>query len=263
MLGERRYLDAASKASSFIEASMFKNGSLVRRYRDGSAGIEALLDDYAFLIQGLLDLYEAGFDPHQLELATKLQSHQDELLWRENRRGYAVSSGTDKTVTEERVTFEDGAEPSGNGVSALNLLRLHLFTGDPARQKRAGQIISQGLGGREIHPLAHATLLSALDLYRGPAPEIAVAGAGPADAEPLRTELAKRFIPNRVLAAGPPAKLGQGGALTLLEGKQLREGKTTYYICENHTCREPVTDLKRALEIIGEVLKPQVKNAAP
>ncbi len=261
VLGDARYLAAAEKAAGFLEKTMLAGGRLQRRYRDGEAGIEAVLDDYSFLVQGLLDLYEAGFESHWLVLAGKIQQLQDSLLWRKDKNGYSYTSGKDKTVDEQPPSFADGAEPSGNGVAALNLLRLNKLTGDRAFEERAVAILAQALGGR-THPLANSTALIALDFYRGPSPEVAIVGTDEAAAAVFRKRFAKLFVPNRVLASGPPSGFDQSASPLLLRGKQLREGKTTYYICENHTCREPVTDLERAIELIEAEIKPQTKKAA-
>ena len=250
VLGDEKYLKAAQKSASFIKNNLFKDGQLLRRYRDGESKIAAVIDDYAFLIQGLLDLYESDFDQQWLAFAQDLQAQQDKLLWRADQHGYAYTSGADKTVMDQPVSYSDGAEPSGNGISISNLFRLSKITGDRVIEKQGIAITSQALSPDSIHPLGFSSSLIGLDFQIGPTPEIAIATAGPGDTDAFRQKFAKLFIPNRVLAAGKPAGFDQSAAPLLLRGKQLIDGKTTYYVCQNHTCREPLTDLDRALGLI-------------
>ena len=160
------------------------------------------------------------------------------------------------------MSFSDGAEPSGNGIAALNLLRFEKFTGNRDFEKRALSIETAALNGPSVHPLAFASSLIALDFNLGITPEIAIACANINETAPFRLAFAKLFVPNRVLAAGKPAGIEEESAPLLLRGRQLREGKTTYYICRNHTCLAPVTDLNRALEIIEKEIATAKQKAA-
>jgi uncharacterized protein YyaL (SSP411 family) len=136
---EPLYRDAAAAAARFLEARLYdpKSGSLERRYRQGDADIDGLLEDYAFLIQGLLDLYEASFDGRWLSWAVRLQSTQDMWFWDDNDGGYFSTRADAPHVLTRAKEEYDGAEPSANSVSAMNLVRLWQLTERPQWRDRA------------------------------------------------------------------------------------------------------------------------------
>ena len=131
VLDNPAYLDDAVRAADFLRRHLYReeDGILLRSYREGPAPVEGFADDYAFLIQALLDLYEAGFDPAHLYWARRLQAKQDELFYDPAEGGYFAVSERDTSVLLRLKEDHDGAEPSANSVSALNLARLSAMTG--------------------------------------------------------------------------------------------------------------------------------------
>jgi len=129
VLNEPRYLKAATRAADFVQTKLYRQSDdiLLRTYREGESKIEGFTDDYAFFIQGLLDLYEASFDIHRLDLANTLQERQNALFWDKKGGAYFTTSGKDPNLFLRSKGDFDGAEPSSNSVSALNLTRLSWF----------------------------------------------------------------------------------------------------------------------------------------
>src|SRR5207237_746685 len=126
VLDEPHYLENATRSAQFVRAHLWDDSkrSLYRSYRDGRGGVEGFADDYAFVIQGLLDLYEASFDVEWLKFAVELQKTQDRLFFDEKNGGYFSTSGKDKSVVLRMKDDKDSAEPAASSVAALNLLRL-------------------------------------------------------------------------------------------------------------------------------------------
>src|SRR5438094_4650040 len=134
VLDDPRYLEIATRAANFLREQLYDSSRkiLYRNYRQGRSDIQGFADDYAFVIQGLIDLYEASFDIEWLKLAIQLQETQDRLFFDEKNGGYFSTSGKDRSVFLRMKDDNDGAEPAASSVAALNLLRLSQFRDDPA-----------------------------------------------------------------------------------------------------------------------------------
>ena len=157
VLDDPRYLEIATRAAEFLRTNLYdeKSKLLYRNYRDGRSEIEGFADDYAFVIQGLLDLYEASFDVEWLKFAVELQETQDRLFFDEKNGGYFSTSGKDQSVFLRMKDDNDGAEPAASSVAALNLLRLAQFRDDQtdggARQKNDRRIRDNAVAFRQRH----------------------------------------------------------------------------------------------------------------
>ncbi len=245
---EPRYRQAARTAAAFIETAMFdaRTGRLLRRYRDGDAAIPGFADDYAFLIQGLIDLYETDFDPHWLTWAMRLQHRQDALFWDHARGGYFNTTGTDASVILRTREEHDGAEPSPNSVAAHNLLRLSRMTGNAAWSVRAENLFKAFAVNLRQAPHALPRMLVALGFQLAPPRQIVIAGHPDApDTRALVRAVHARFIPHKVLLQTDGVTGAQAlaeGPASVLRGISVRDGKATAYICENFVCRLPITD---------------------
>src|SRR5207249_1406001 len=134
VLDDARYLEIATRGATFLRANLYEEKSklLCRNYRGGRSAIEGFADDYAFVVQALLDLYEASFDIELLTLAVQVQETQDRLFFDEKNSGYFSTSGKDASVFLRMKDDNDGAEPAASSVAALNLLRLSQLRDDPA-----------------------------------------------------------------------------------------------------------------------------------
>jgi uncharacterized protein YyaL (SSP411 family) len=248
VLNQPRYLEAAERAANFVMSDLYDSGKkiLLRRYRDGASGLEAHLNDYAFLVNGLLDLYEASLDAKWLVHALELTEKQVSLFWDEEAGGFYDTSGKDKTVLLRMKEDYDGAEPTGNSIAALNLLRLSQMTdNDDWYQKGAKTVSAFGNRLQQI-PSAMPQMLAALDYWLDKPKQIIIAGKpGADDTQKMLTEVYERYIPNKIilLADGDKAQKVLAKHLPFIESVGMIDGKATAYICENYVCHLPTSDV--------------------
>ncbi|MDP6178915.1 MAG: thioredoxin domain-containing protein, partial [Desulfatiglandales bacterium] len=208
VFGEPRYGEAAKRASDFILKHLRKpDGRLLHRYREGEAGITANVDDYAFLIWGLIELYETIFDPKYLKTALELNEHMLRHFWDEGSGGlfFIPDDGEDLIVRKKEIN--DGAIPSGNSVAMLNLLQLARFTGNSGLEKSAvkiGRIFSKAV---KEYPISFTQLMVSVDFGVGPSYEVVIVGKSDAnDTKEMLKALRNRFIPNIVMILRPTEK---------------------------------------------------------
>jgi uncharacterized protein len=246
ILNEPRYVAAATRAADFVLTRMRPGERLARSFKDGRVGRPGFLDDYAFVTSGLLDLYEAGFDPRYLEAAASLADDTERLFADTARGGWFMTAGDHEALLAREKPAYDGAEPSGTSVALLNALRLGTFTGDDrwrAIAERAFGAVGTVLANR---PMAMTEALLALDWASDHAREVAVIwprGETAASAAPLLDVLRRTFEPNVVRVAvseGDVAALAK--VAPFVEGKIATAGKPTAYVCERGTCQLPTHD---------------------
>ncbi len=246
-LDEPRYRRAAEAAAGFIQKEMYdvKTGELQRRHREGEAAIRAFLEDYAYLIQGLIDLYEASFDVRWLEWAVRLQEKQDELFWAATGGGYFATTGKDPSILFRMREDHDGAEPAGNSVAALNLMRLAEIADRDDWRLKARKTFA--LFGKQLagFPQSMPQLVAALDFALAKPKQIIIAGdPGAKDTQALLRLVHERFIPNKVLllADGGPGQARLAGWLPFVKFVQRKDGRATAYICEDYVCKLPTSE---------------------
>jgi uncharacterized protein YyaL (SSP411 family) len=252
VLGEPAYVAGAARAADFVLTRMRKDGRLLRSFKDGQVQHSGYLDDYAFLAAGLLDLFEADFNPRWLREALVL-SEAVEANFADGANGgwFMTSADHEKLLAREKPTY-DGAEPSGNSVALLNALRLHTFTADDRWRQVAERALKSFHDKLTTKGVAMTEALLGVDYTVGAAREVAViwpkddhAGPdAPAAAEPLLAVLRKTFLPSRALAG---AAEGDGVAAlakvaTFVDGKLALAGKVTAYVCERGKCELPTHD---------------------
>lgn len=247
ILDQPEYLQAAQRAARFIEADLYdaQRGILLRRWREGEVAIEGFADDYAFLIQGLLDLYEADFDPHWLVWADRLQQTQDRLFWATPEGGYYGTTGEDGSLFLRLREDYDGAEPSPNSVAVGNLLRLAQVTGKDAYRQRAEAVLQAFAGRLQQIPEAMPAMAAALDRFLTPPRQVIVAGdPGAADTRKLLREIAGRYLPYHavMLLDGGERQKRLEEWQPHLAGYGRQHGAAAAYVCENFTCQLPTTD---------------------
>jgi uncharacterized protein len=250
VLGEERYLVAANHAADFLREHLYeeKTQTLVRSWRGGSSEIDGFAVDYAFAIRGLIDLYEASFDIARLQWALILQKTQDTQFWDKESGGYFSSSGQDPTVLLRMKDDYDGAEPSPNTISALNLLRLAHLLGDPAWEDRAKQTLAALAPQMRQSPLATPMGLVALESSLSGSQQIVIVGEPKA---PETREMVKavwnKFLPGAVwvLIANPADRAFFAGKADFYENVQAINGKPTAYVCQNFVCNLPVTNVDK------------------
>ncbi|HVZ80118.1 MAG TPA: thioredoxin domain-containing protein [bacterium] len=250
-LGDPEYLRLAEKASDFLYRDLFHQGRLLASYRQGPSNIQAYIDDYAFLQEAQLDLYESTFDLKYLQRALDLQKDMDRLFWDEKAQGYFFTGSDQKDAARLLARTKeayDGVIPSGNSVAVLNGYRLAEFTGDKSHRDRSDAILSAFSGYLERGGSNFCKMLQAFQFdHDGPA-EVFVVGP---DREPALKVLWKAFLPSKVLVACEDAQVkGMVRLVPWAEGRSSQGGRTAIYVCRNYQCQLPVADPKKALELL-------------
>jgi uncharacterized protein YyaL (SSP411 family) len=256
ILNDPGYLEAATRAATFLRAKLYDESRhvLFRNYREGRSAVEGFADDYAFLIQGLLDLYEASFDVDWLQFAIALQKTQDKLFFDNDRGGYFGGAGDDPSILLRLKEDNDSAEPAASSVAALNLLRFAQIRNDAGHYSRAEKTIEAFAPQIGHFASAMPQMLVALDLTLGEPRQIVIAGdRDSAEVRALAAEVHRHFIPQKILllADGGEGQRFLEEKLEALRGMKPVNGKPAAYICENFTCKAPVTDPKA----LGELLR--------
>ncbi|MGA2712113.1 MAG: thioredoxin domain-containing protein [Bryobacteraceae bacterium] len=233
ILDSPKYAQAARRAADFLLANLRReDGTLLRRFREGEAAIDGMLDDYAFFAQGLIDLYESTFEFRYLEAAIAITGKQRDVL--EDEAGGFFSSAHEDASRLMRIKDDyDGAEPSGNSVALLNLLRLHQITGRQEFESSARKSIAAFHGKLTAAPHGLPQMLAACEFDLAPRREIVVAGGA---SSPIVRLLWKNFDPNRILLHAGPEIAGYQPAVAAMNS---RGDNTTVYVCENFTCHTP------------------------
>jgi len=259
ILGESQYIERAAKAAQIILDKLYIKNRLYRSYKDNRAKHKAYLNDYAFFIAALLDLYEASHDirwlKKSIELDTVLEKYYEDS---QNGGFFMTSSDHEKLIVREKPGY-DGAEPSGNSVAILNLLRLAEFTFKDDYRKRAERALMSFLGGTESNQIALSEMLLSLDFYLDSPKEIVIVApeGKKEEAEPFLREFRKQFLPNRaliVVAAGKELE-SHAELVPVAKGKFPIGGKTTAYVCEKGYCSLPAKDPALFSQQIGAVAK--------
>ena len=245
------YANAAARAADFILNEMkTEEGRLLHSYREGPA-ISGCLDDYAFLVWGLIDLYETLFEVKYLRDAIMLVRSMIEHFWDNEKGGLFFSPDDASDLPLREKAFRDGAIPSGNSAAMLDLLRLSHLTGQPEWEDKAWQLARASGASAAGQTLGYTMLLSSLDYGLGPAQQIALAGEKE-DEEMIEMLKAIResFLPNKsvLLARGEDsAELAE-----FARGLRKIEGKSAAYVCSGKSCRPPVTDPKELMLMLDE-----------
>jgi uncharacterized protein YyaL (SSP411 family) len=215
--------------------------------------VEGFADDYAFVVQGLLDLYEASFDVEWLKFATQLQETQDRLFFDEKSGGYFTTSGKDASVLLRMKDDNDGAEPAASSVAALNLLRLSQFRDDKQMAERVKKAIDAFAAILSHFPSAMPQMLVALDYSLSKPRQIVIAGTKDTlETKALVKEVHRHFLPKTIvlLADGAEGQKYLGERNEAIRAMSLVDGKPVAYVCENFTCKAPVAGPKRLAELL-------------
>jgi len=247
VLDEPRYLEAAQRAATFLLTRMYDatSGVLQRRYRDGDAAIAGFLDDYAFFIGSLLDLYEADFDPHHVETAIQLTGKMRELFEDTMDGAFFSAAAGDPSLVLRMKDDYDGAEPSGNAAALVDLLRLAHFT-DRADFREASERTLRALGSKITEQsVAVPQMLVGLDYYLATRREVVI--AGPPESEQTRELLRHvrgRFLPHNItLRAGAPFFPGASSMREI-------DGRPAAYVCSNYACQLPTSEASKLDELL-------------
>lgn len=257
VLDEPRYRDAAQKAADFIIRNMKRSDSrLMHRFRSKDVTITGFIDDYAFFSEGLLDLYEATFDPRYLEEAKSLSGEMHELFWDDSGDGFFFTGKDGEELISRTKEFYDGAVPSGNSVAALVLLRLGRLTMDNQFETWARQALDAFSSQISQVPAEYPQMLIALDFAIGPSREIVIAGnEDDPTVQAMIHAIYSPFIPNKVVVLHPEVTeiTKKIEALSpFVKNQNAINGKPTAYVCKNYVCNLPTTEVTKLKELLGD-----------
>jgi len=254
VFGEPLYEETARRAADFILTHMVDaRGRLYHRYRDGDPAVAGFLDDYAFLTWGLIELYEATFEPRYLQKALDLNTIMLTHFWDGEKGGFYFTADDADIILTRKKEIYDGAVPSGNAVAMLNLLRLSRLTAHPVLEEKAAHISRTFSNAVSQSPGAFTQLMVALDFALGPSYEVVVVGDPNAeDTKVMVKTLRKAFVPSKVVLLRPAD--GATADITLLAEftKDLAslKGRATAYVCRNFRCELPTTEAHQILALL-------------
>jgi uncharacterized protein YyaL (SSP411 family) len=229
------YLDAARQCADFVLGTLTDaEGHLLRTYKDGDARLNAYLEDHAFLLEALLTLYEATFEPRWFEHARTLAAEIVTRFGDPERGGFFSTSADHEQLIARRKEIGDHPIPSGNSAAALGLLRLGALTGEREYERQAEGVLALFARTATQHPQSFAHLLRALDFQLSPTREIALVGD---DLGELAATIRSALRPHLVLAGGPAGSAEP----PLLRDRSIVDGRAAAYVCEHFSCQAPVT----------------------
>ncbi|MFN3533611.1 MAG: thioredoxin domain-containing protein [Candidatus Brocadia sp.] len=253
-LREPEYAHAAVCATDFILSALRqKDGTLLRRHRLGESAIPGYLDDYAYFVWGLIDLYEATFETKYLKIALELNKQMVENFWDEKGGGFFFSGRKNERLIAQTKEIYDGATPSGNSVAFFNILRLGRMTGNLDLVKIGEQLMKTFGETINQHPSGYTQFLCALDFALGPTKEIVIAGEpNQKDTRQILEEIWKCFLPRKVLLVNSTKDKSLEEIAEFVKEQRPIEGKATAYVCENFTCKAPTNDINKIVQLLEE-----------
>lgn len=255
VFNEPSYAEAARRAADFIFKNMRKpDGRLLHRYRDSQADIGGNLDDYAFMIWGLIELYESTFDVNYLQTAINLNSDLITHFWDDKGGGFYFTADDGENLIVRQKEIYDSAIPSGNSVAMFNLLRLSRITANSNFEEKAAKIERAFSDRVKQFPGAFTQLMVAVDFGIGPSYEVVIVGNSQAeDTKAMLNAIGRQFVPNKVLLLRPTEKelpdLIRIAEFT--KNQSSLGGKATAYVCLNYVCKLPTTDVNKMIELLN------------
>lgn len=249
-----KLIDACVKSMQFILTNLReKDGRLLHRYRDGESSIKATLDDYAFVIWGLLELYETTFQTNYLKTAIEFQNIQNKYFWDEENFGYFLTANdAEKLLTRSKEVY-DGAIPSGNSVSFNNLLKLARLTANSTFENFASKMSASFSEIVNRAPSGTTMMLQAVNFAIGnPSEVLIIAESENQLTNELLKTLNRAFIPNKVVVLKTKAnesELSQIASFT--QNYNILDGNPLIYVCKNYNCNLPTNEIKVALEMLN------------
>ncbi len=252
---EPEHTAAARRAVDFILKKMSADdGRLFHRYRTGEAAVPAYLDDYAFFIWGLIELYETTFDVNYLQTALHLNKDLLEHFWDGQNGGFYSTANDGESLLVRQKKIYDGAVPSGNSVAMLNLLRLGRITADSTLEEKASKI--EQVFSREVKqgPAAYTQLLMGVHFGIGPSYEVVIVGDSDArDTKAMLKTLYQRFIPSKIVILRPAEQKSPriDSLSEFVKYQSSIDGKATAYVCLNYKCKLPTTDTRKMLNLLN------------
>jgi uncharacterized protein len=242
------YVVLAATAADFILDNLQQGGRLLRTYKDGQAKIEAFLEDYAFMAEALLDLYQSTFDLRWFKAAKALTESMLDLFWDDTSGFYDTARDAEGLITRPQE-ITDNAIPSGTSSAVAVLVRMAILADQPEWRERADQVLTRLRAAIEQYPSAFAYLGSQLDFVLSQPHEIALVGSGDdPDMRTLLAEIRQPYRPDQVVALCAPDDAQSAELIPLLANRDQLDEKPTAYVCRNFICQLPVTTLEALIE---------------
>ena len=246
------YLDIARKNARFILSKLQRDGFLLRTYKDGVAKFNAYLEDYAFLIEGLTTLFETSGEIEWLNAALSLTDRMVEEFWDEDNAGFFFTGTSHEKLIVRSKDYFDNATPSGNSVAASVLLRLGILTDSEHFRNLAVSVFREVADSIRKYPSGFGYALSGLDFLLSTPKEVAIIAPEQSSLKTFVRVAWERYLPNKVVASALSGDSAAIGSVVLLQNRNLVEGKTAAYVCQNYTCKEPVTEIAAFAEQLSE-----------
>jgi uncharacterized protein YyaL (SSP411 family) len=247
--GKKQYLNQAEKAAHFILQEMKQDSQLMRVFSKGKCRVKGYSEDYAFLVQALIDLYEATFEIDWLREADELNERMIHQFWDERNGGFFFTGKENETLIARSKNPYDHAIPSPNSVAVFNLIRLGYLTGKESLKEKAKQILRLFYGFLPQHPAGFANMLSGLAFYFNPE-EIGIIGPKRDPKTKLMlNEIYKAYLPNKILSLRDPKEPVEGNWFPSLREKEVVEVPTVF-VCKGFTCLPPIRDEKELKKIL-------------
>ena len=243
VLNRPDYAGAARRNAQFLISNLQQDGMLLRTWKDGQAKFNAYLEDYAFLAEGLLTLFETTGEFRWLTKSLALAVQMVAEFWDEDAGAFFFTGKSHENLIVRSKDFFDNATPSGNSVAALVLLRLAILDGKEKYRNLAAATLREIADQARRYPSGFGYALSAVDFLLSTPKEVAIVGNTPLDIQPLLAEVWRRYLPNKVVAGSFGVDV-----LPLLEGRIPINGLPTAYVCEHYACKQPVTDVSALRE---------------
>ncbi|MEK7297147.1 MAG: thioredoxin domain-containing protein, partial [Planctomycetota bacterium] len=251
-LDDPKYTRAAVQAADFVLSNLRKtDGTLLRCYRLDEAFIPAYLDDYAYFVGSLIDLYETTFEARYLKAALELNKQMLDNFWDEKDCGLFFGGKKNEPLIAQTKEVYDGALPSGNSMALLNILRLGHITGNPDLLKIADRLTSAFSDTINQYPSGYTYFLCGLDFAVGTTKDIVIAGdPGSDDTKRILREIWSRFIPRKTLIVSSSADKSIEDVAGRVKAQDMINNKATVYVCENNTCKPPATDIREIVRLL-------------
>ncbi|WP_406787620.1 thioredoxin domain-containing protein [Clostridium neuense] len=254
IFNNEEYIKTAEIAANFFLNSIKENGRLLHRYIDGQWNFKGNIDDYAFLVFGLLELYEATFDLNYLKEAFSLNNEAINLFWDDEQGGFYFTPKDGEDIIIRTKEVYDGAIPSGNSIQFLNLIKLSRISGDSKLENYADELQKVFSRTVEGSPLGYTQFLCAVDYLIGPSYEIVISGdRNSEDTKKMLRQLNRSFVPNKVVIFNPINEEDSEliKIAPYVKDEKAVKGKATAYICKNFTCGRPITDADEMLKSLN------------
>jgi len=250
VIGVPSYVSAATECAEFVLGSLRSaDGRFLRTWKDGRGRLAGYLEDHAFMLEALLELYEATFDVRWYREAVALADTLLAHFADPDGGGFFTTADDHEQLAVRRKDLDDAPVPSGSSAAAFGLLRLARLSGEASYEQAALGVLALLHPLAAQHPHGFGHVLQAVDFYLGPVREVAVVGSGP-EFDDLVGAVRGSFRPRAVLAGSPD---GVDGEVPLLAGRTLVDGRPTAYVCERFTCKLPVTDRESLTALLAEI----------